>query len=81
MQQYRVPNFRKLRQRYSEWWEVLKEESAHMPLLRRVWMLLELTVKAVGLFGRTDHAWRRKIRVCHSCILFDRTLKRCRPYS
>ncbi len=44
-------------------------------------MLLGLTAKAIGLFGRTDRVWRQKIRVCRKCLLFDRTLKRCRPFS
>lgn len=71
----------KLRQRYREWWEVLREEGASMPPLRRAWMLILLTWHALKLFRRTDTEWRRKIRHCHGCILYDKMLKRCRPYT
>ena len=67
--------------RYLEWWAVVVEEGQHMGILRRLWMLLTLTLHALKLFGRTDKEWRRKIRICHRCILYDKWMKRCRPFT
>lgn len=73
--------WRKLRQRYREWAEVLKEERQTMTFRQKISMVIDLVTKSVSVFGKTDHMWRRKMRICRNCIIYDRTMRRCRPYT
>ncbi len=64
--------------RFRQWKEVLDEERRSASL----WSLLAgmLWTLARGRFvGRKE--WRRRMRVCPTCPIFDRSLRRCRPYT
>lgn len=45
-------------------------------------MIIKIAWSAVKLpFSRSRVPWRQKMRACYRCPIFDRELKRCRPYS
>lgn len=62
--------------RYRQWVEVLREE-------RRVLTVKMLVLAIRGLRRRPllRQAMACRIRTCHRCPLYDRSLRRCRPYS
>jgi hypothetical protein len=63
------------RKRIGEWIAVLRETK---PPLRKV---LGMLVKAIHIWknpiGRLE--WRRRMKACYECPVFDPQLKRCRP--
>lgn len=66
------------RKRFSQWRDVLEEESNQsgaLALFRSmVWALV------TGAYpGRAE--WRRRMRTCPGCPVYDRGMKRCRPWT
>jgi len=65
--------------RYKQWLLVLREElggATWADKLRLLWSM----IKVLG-GGRRGKEAVRKYRCCVRCVLFDRVLRRCRPYS
>jgi Fe-S-cluster containining protein len=66
--------------RMSEWLEVLSQERATRNLAEVVKALWKMLRGAMGA-KVPIRVWRHRIRVCLRCPLYDRTMKRCRPYA
>ena len=64
--------------RYKEWLAVLKEEFGSATVFDKLRLLWSM-VRVIG--GKRGKEVVRKYRCCNRCLLFDRSLRRCRPYS
>lgn len=63
------------RRRLDEWRAVLKEELVHNTVWRLAWEIFKAIV--TGRFpGRKE--WRRRMRTCPKCPIYDPVFKRCR---
>ena len=60
---------------------MVREEGQFMTFWQKIVMVFDLVTKSVTVFGKTDHMWRRKMRICRHCIVYDKTMRRCRPYT
>lgn len=62
--------------RLVEWLAVVEEELKEIGF-REVWHMIR------GSISRKldKRSWYRRQRACYSCPVFDKTLKRCRPYT
>lgn len=66
--------------RVDQWLEVLEEESHQMD--RRAWWNMMLAGARVALVHPVpDFEFRRRMRICRACPVYDREMKRCRPYT
>src|SRR5436190_256887 len=83
-----VFGFKKLR--WAEWREVLREERRGLTWSGRIGLWLGMF--KVGWQARLficepecrvtlRRAWRPKMRTCPRCVVYDRQLRRCRPFS
>jgi len=64
--------------RYREWWAVIREEFGGVSFVDKL-RLMRGMLKVLG--GKRGEEVVRKYRSCCRCLLFDRSLRRCRPYS
>jgi len=64
--------------RFKEWLEVLKEERKNVGLTQ-LWAML---VGALWATSKPDRrGYRRRMRICAKCPIYDRELHRCRPFT
>lgn len=64
--------------KWRQWLEVLAEERRSLT----VWTVLKMAGYALVLPFRVNRReWRRRLRVCRKCPVYDRSLRRCRPYT
>lgn len=67
--------------RLREWLTVIAAESRTLTLCQKLGMLAQIAAAALNL-GVSRRVWRQRLlRGCYRCDLFDREMKRCRPYS
>lgn len=69
--------------RFRQWREVLEEEGKELGLREKLLLLGTLLYHALRLpFRRQDRrVFWTKMRHCHKCPVFDKTLHRCRPWT
>ena len=64
--------------RYAEWYKVLRIEFGRVTWRDK----LRLAVTILGSIRLArDKSFRRKYRCCYRCVVFDSSLRRCRPYN
>lgn len=63
----------------AEWYAVIKEERATMTFW--TWALMARQAIMAILRPVGGPIYRHRLRVCYRCPIFDRGLKRCRPYT
>ena len=73
-------------ERFRQWWEVIQEGSRGVGVAGWVRMVVGMVKvawrgRSVVRRGCVMAEWRRKMRVCRVCPVFDRTLRRCGPWS
>lgn len=66
--------------RIKEWFDVLDQERvtrSWKDIAKALWRMV------LGIFGRkvSPVVWRHRMRVCLRCPIFDRKMRRCRPYA
>lgn len=66
-------------ERLNEWREVLKEEGRSMGP-KQWWHLLREATRAL-LYPVSRNKYLHRLVTCHRCPLYDKQLKRCRPYT
>ena len=66
--------------RVDQWLEVLDEESVHMTK-RDWWNMLVAGMRVTALRPVKSAEFKRRIRICNQCPVYDKELKRCRPYT
>ena len=64
--------------RISEWVEVVREEGREVGFFSVGWSVLRGAL-VVGGVSRLE--WRRRMGVCLRCPLYDRGMRRCRPWT
>ena len=67
--------------RYLQWFEVVKEEGrvlSKADLARTFFHAAWLVLKHGFKFRKR---WRTRVRICQKCPIYDRSLRRCRPYT
>lgn len=64
--------------KWRQWRELLREEQKVIGLTG--WLKMFFLGLRVLFFPRRKE-WRAKMRVCPNCPIYDRTLRRCRPYT
>lgn len=63
--------------RIEEWWEVVKAESEGYRVMERVRMVMRMVMELrKGVVGREE--WRRRMKICGKCVIYDGRLRRCR---
>lgn len=69
--------------RYLEWLDVVAEEQRKLSVLSKLWLFTKLFYHGarVLFWPVTKARWFRRLRRCYRCPIFDRTMKRCRPYT
>lgn len=69
--------------RYRQWREVLREELRVLTIMGKLRLAMEIF--EVVLNKPTGQpvlkVWSRRMRKCYRCPVFDRSLRRCRPYT
>lgn len=65
--------------RFKEWREVLEEEGRTMTW--RSWLHMAGEAVAALIWPVNRSLYRHRIRTCMKCPLYDRGLRRCRPYT
>ena len=65
--------------RIREWGAVLAEEDRYMTRKDRLLMALE-GFKAIWV-SPSPKEWRLRMRICAKCPIYDKQLKRCRPFT
>lgn len=73
----RILGFKHLR--YRQWLVVVRREGKRHSLVDFIRMVLLMGWRALHV-GVNRPDYRRRIKACHKCDLFDPELKRCRPY-
>lgn len=73
------------RKRYLQWRAVMAREERDLTFLARLRLrakLLRLGLEILLVPSRRipREVWRRRLRVCRQCPVFDRSLRRCRPW-
>ncbi len=63
--------------RYREWREVIEEEERNIGFTG--WLHMAWVALRIPFVRRAE--WRRKMRICRGCPVYDRTMKRCRPFT
>lgn len=64
--------------RLREWTEVLKEERKTIGLHE----VYAMAKGALAFWNRPSRAeWRRRMRICAKCPLYDSGMRRCRPFT
>lgn len=67
--------------RYREWAQLVRREGRPLGWTQRAKLARRLILAGLGLGNHVSRkTWRRRMRICHSCVLFDKSLHRCRPY-
>src|ERR1043166_7551532 len=65
--------------RFSEWTAVVREEARASSLPRLLGAMLVHAWRNRSAGDR--RRWRARLRVCRRCPIYDRSLRRCRPYT
>lgn len=65
--------------RFKEWREVLEEEGRWMKW-KDWWHMLDQTAKSI-LTPVGKNLYRHRLLTCQRCPIYDKGLKRCRPYT
>jgi Fe-S-cluster containining protein len=66
--------------RVYQWLEVLEEEARTMGF--KTWAKMILAGLDVSLFHPVQSAeFKRRMRICQRCPVYDKELRRCRPYT
>ena len=76
---FRNPNLKP--GRLVQWQRVVRMEGKTMTLKEKVAMLAKMARLAPRLAYKRLSCWRAKMRRCAKCPIYDRELKRCRPYT
>jgi Fe-S-cluster containining protein len=70
--------------RYREWWRVIAKERPKASKKSQISAIIGTANLIILHFWKHDVQWRRtrfsRLRRCYRCPIFDRQLKRCRPY-
>jgi hypothetical protein len=66
------------RKRFSQWLLVAFIEGQRKSAIDKI-RLLGTMLWAALTVQVAPHEWRRRIRVCRKCPIYDRSIKRCRP--
>lgn len=66
------------RKRFSQWLLVAFIEGQRNGTIVKIRLLVTMLWAALAVHV-APHEWRRRIRVCRKCPIYDRSIKRCRP--
>lgn len=67
--------------RYRQWLEVVREEGRELSWLDVAIALLKGALVAFRNGARERELWRSRVRICYRCPVYDRGMRRCRPYT
>lgn len=66
--------------RLDDWKSTMDREGRSLSLLGIASLWFKVLLSATRTGGVTRKEWRRRMRICRACPLFDPSLRRCRPF-
>lgn len=66
--------------RVDQWLDLLEEESRVMTK-KTWWDLFVAGLRVATLHPVKSKEFKRRIRICERCPIYDRSMRRCRPYT
>lgn len=66
--------------RFAQWRETVRAEGRRLTWWGKLVLAWHMVRSALGLGRVKRKEWRRRMRVCAKCPVYDRVNKRCRPY-
>jgi hypothetical protein len=66
-------------QRFAEWRAAIIAEGRQLTWRGRIELVWHMATASLGLGGVARKEWRRRMRVCAKCPVYNRETKQCRP--
>lgn len=67
--------------RLHQWLDLLEEEGRYASFWAKIGIIFKIIWAGLRIGGVSRKQWRSRMRVCGKCVIYDKSLKRCAPWT